>query len=241
MDKVVRRAIFSKDKRIYGYEPISEKLAYIIGSNLGFDVLKYDVIESKYLKGILKIIPNCNYLSICERLDINGLSISCIRDLKNARNISRPKNDKLLNSDVMFDVLDSKYIENLLIFDAIIGNTDRHYGNIHVLMHPDGSITGAPFMDNGASLLSTHLGIELLCINQYCSRVFDKSCTLEKRHKLQIQHVQSNIFENIDISKKILEIDAEIQETLSLLPKFRARIVEKYIIERLYTYLSMFK
>lgn len=240
VDEKENRQYLIKASGFYGYEPISEKLAYIVGSSLGFDVLKYDVIEAHYLKDVLKIMPTCKYLSICERLDINGMSISCIRDLKNARNIGRSKEEKLLNRDVMLDVLDEKYIENLLIFDAIIGNTDRHYGNIHVLMHPDGSITGTPFMDNGASLLSTHLEIELMALAGVCDKVFDKSFTLAKRHKLQTQKIDSDIFKDINISKKILEIDDKIQSTLVLLSPFRAKMVEKYIINRLYLYLSKF-
>ena len=241
VDKDYNRQYLIKASGFYGYEPLSEKLASIVGTQLGFDVLKYDVIPSQYLKGVLKILPTCKYLSICERLDINGMSISCIRDIKNARNIGRDKNNKLLNRDVMLDILDTSYINKLLIFDAIIGNTDRHYGNIHVLMHPDGSITGTPFMDNGASLLSTHTGPEIMFVDKYCSSVFDKSFTLAKRHSLQTANIESHIFKNVDISKKVLDVDAAIQDTLALLPKNRAKNVEKYLINRLYKYLVMFQ
>ena len=241
MDVKEHRQYLIKASGFYGYEPISEKLAYIIGSHIGFDVLKYDVIDAKYLKGILKVIPSCKYLSICERLDINGMSISCIRDIKNARNIGRPEGDKLLNRTVMMEILDKKYLDKLLIFDAIIGNMDRHYGNIHVLMHPDGRITGAPFMDNGASCLASHLTIETMVVNKKSSRVFDRSCTLEKKHRLQTANIESHIFKNIDVTKKILEIDGAMQDTLALLPKLRAKTVERYLIDRLYKYLTMFQ
>lgn len=240
VDEEHGRQYLIKASGFYGYEPLTEKLAYIVGYNLGFDVLRYDIIDAKYLQGILKILPTCKYLSICERVDINGLAISSIRDIKNAMNFNRE--EKLLNREVMYQVLDRDFINKLLIFDAIIGNIDRHYGNVHVLVDSEGNISGAPIMDNGACLLSTYTLPELWFGQKWVDTLFDKSYTLEKKHKLQREWIDNtHIFNDLNVSETILEIDSQIQDTLKLLPSFRAKMVEKYLIKRLHTYLIMFK
>lgn len=42
----------------------------------------------------------------------------------------------------------------MVLFDAIIGNTDRHLNNWEYILNLDGSIIQAPLFDNGASLLA---------------------------------------------------------------------------------------
>ncbi len=50
----------------------------------------------------------------------------------------------------------SSLVDTIILWDFLIGGTDRHARNIEFLSYPDGSIRPAPIFDNGKSLLTTY-------------------------------------------------------------------------------------
>ena len=149
------RQFLIKGSSYFSYEPYCEKMAYIIGRALGIDVLEYDILSAKQFKGINALSPFCKHVSICEKIDRVGYSITSVAEIKRAKNVvKRPEDKAITNKEVMYELLEQKYIETMLFFDAIIGNVDRHYGNVHLLRDLDGNFIGAPILDNGASLLA---------------------------------------------------------------------------------------
>lgn len=225
-----------------GYEPFSEKLAYIIGKNLGIDVLEYDLIPSELFKDIIPINRKCKYLSICEKIDRKNYSISSIAEIKRARNALLSKSDTpIKNKEVMYDILSKEYIDTMLLFDAIIGNEDRHYGNVHVLRSINGNIKGAPILDNGASLLAMKKIMIPYLLGARVGDIFNKSFTTEITHDRQLENVESIQNIGFNITSKTINILNEIQPTLDLMPKLRARVIKKFIICRLHKYLGMIK
>lgn len=225
------------------YEPFSEKMAYIIGKELGIDVLEYDIIPIELFKGLLKTSnPLCRYVSICERIDKKGYSITSIAEIKRARNVLLSDNEeKITNKQVMYELLPRNYIDTMLLFDAIIGNTDRHYGNIHLLRSIDGEMIGAPILDNGASLLANIPTSLIVLAGNRVGKWFNKSFTLYDNHDAQISEIKSlkNISFNIPV--KTMNILEKLQPVLDEMPKYRAKIVKKYITYRLHKYLGIIK
>ena len=222
------------------YEPFSEKLAYIIGKNLGIDVLEYDIIPAKYFKDFIAVRnPLCRYVSICEKIDKKNYSITSVAEIKRAKNALLESGDtKITNKEVMYDILPQSYIDTMFLFDAIIGNVDRHYGNVHLLRNTDGEIVGAPI---GASLLATTPIIFMILTRYKSGKLFNKSFTTDRTHDEQMKRVQSLTNISFNIPAKTISILNEIQPTLDLMPKLRARIVKSYIVFRLHKYLGMIK
>lgn len=236
------REFLIKGSTLFSYEPFSEKIAYIVGKNLGMDILEYDILPAELFKGIIPIKSYCKYISICEKIDKKGYSIMSVAEIKRARNIILNEGEKpITNREVMYDLLPKKYIDTMFLFDAIIGNNDRHYGNVHLLRSKDGEIIGAPILDNGASCLANTNILTLIASGYNIGKIVDASKTIEAKHIKQIQYADSLNGISFDISLKTLKILEEIQPTLDLMPKYRANAIKKYLVYRLHKYLGMIK
>ncbi len=123
-----------------GMEPYSEFYASQIANSMGINHVEYKLV--KWRK---------NICSVCELF--NNIDISYVpmykfiknKDIKNTANF-------LLN-------LGQDYYDafvDMLVFDALIFNTDRHYGNFGLLVDnkTNKPIKTAPIFDNGLSLFN---------------------------------------------------------------------------------------
>ena len=123
-----------------GFEPYSEKYAYLVGRQLGFDVIPYRITKWKG-----------NLCSTCELFtDINTAFIPVGR-------IVRTGGMKAVRA--YYEKLGAEFVQSLnemILFDALICNTDRHFGNFGVLVdsHTNRIIRPAPLFDHGNSLFS---------------------------------------------------------------------------------------
>lgn len=236
------RVFLVKGSGWFGYEPYSEKMSYLIGKSLGMDILEYDIIPAELFRGIVPVSNKCKHLSICEKIDRHGYSVTTVAEIKRARNVGLKDGEKpITNRQVMYELLPQKYIDTMLLFDAIIGNTDRHYGNVHLLRGTDGDMIGAPILDNGASLLATYYLPQLVFTGYNVGKILNKSYTLEKNHDLQMRHVETIKGLEFNIPAKTMEILNEIEPTLRLIPKTRANAIRKYVAYRLHKYLGTIK
>lgn len=242
-DKLSGRVFLIKSSGWFSYEPFSEKIAYIIGKNLGIDVLEYDIIPAELFKGMLPRTSFCKYVSICEKIDRKGYSITSVAEIKRARNLFQTgKTDhKQRNQDIMYEILPKKYIDTMLLFDAIIGNEDRHYGNVHILRNLDGEMIGAPILDNGASLLAKANLLGILISGLNVGKWFDKTMMMYYKHKEATEHIETVNGINFNITAKTINILNEIEPTLQLMPKIRANAIKKYIVYRLHKHLGNIK
>lgn len=236
------RIFLVKSSSKFSYEPFSEKMAYIIGRDIGVDVLEYDIIPAELFKDVMFIDKGCKYVSICEKIDRKGFSISSIAEIKRAKNVVlADQNKKVKNKEVMYELLPKSYIDTMLIFDAIIGNEDRHYGNVHVLRSKKGEIVGAPILDNGASLLALRPIWELILFNKHVGHYCNKAYTIGATHDEQLKNVEAVNNISFNITTKTMQILRDIQPTLDLMPKFRAKCIKRFIVYRLHKYLGMMK
>ncbi len=123
-----------------GYEPYSEKYAYLVGKQLGFDVIPYRIARWKG-----------NLCSSCEIFtDKNTAYIPIGR-------IIRTGGMKAIRQ--YYETLGEAFIRSLnemIVFDALICNTDRHFGNFGVLVdsHTNRIVKPAPLFDHGNALFN---------------------------------------------------------------------------------------
>ena len=123
-----------------GYEPYSEKYAYLIGKQLGFNVVPYKI--SRW---------NGNVCSVCKLFTSKELSYVPIG------RIVRKGGMKAVRE--YYRSLGSEFIEALnemIVFDALICNTDRHFGNFGVMVdsRTNKIVAPAPLFDHGNSLFN---------------------------------------------------------------------------------------
>lgn len=123
-----------------GNEPYSEFYAYQIGKILGINVIPYNL--SKW-KDIL-----CSTCELFTSKDVSFVPVGRIvrsggmQAVKEYYKELGPEFEKALN--------------DMFIFDALIFNTDRHYGNFGFLIdsHTNSIIAPAPLFDHGNSLFN---------------------------------------------------------------------------------------
>lgn len=127
----------------WGIEPIVEVICYELGKATGLDMAKQslDVFSGERLKKHFTTL-------VCDSPDFrDGKALVYLQSLyiENDENLEF---DKLCRNTGCGDDL-----INLLAFDLIIMNEDRHNSNIGFLQKDDGTLSLAPIYDNGYSLL----------------------------------------------------------------------------------------
>lgn len=126
-----------------GNEPTSEVLAYQVGKKAGFNVIKYDLKKWKKVGAApcsaceLFTNKNVSYMPI-GRIVISG-------GMEKVREYYRKLGKKFEDA-----------LNEMIVFDAIICNTDRHYGNFGFLIENKANkiIAPAPLFDHGNSLFN---------------------------------------------------------------------------------------
>lgn len=136
-----------------GNEPYSEYYACQIAKAMGLDCVEYDL---ENWKGILA--SKCKLFT-----DIDTSYISVGRIVKS---------DGIKGCIDYYDSLGKEFseaIRSMLIFDALIYNEDRHFGNFGILRdNKSGKILSpAPIFDNGISLFNYALADDFKDLNKY--------------------------------------------------------------------------
>ena len=127
----------------WGIEPVVEAICYEVGNILGLDIAKQILMAMHGNRFNKKF-----YTLICDSPDFrDGRTLIYLQSLyvENDENIEF---EKLCRNTGCGDAL-----IDMLAFDLIIMNEDRHNSNIGFLMNDDGTLTLAPIYDNGYSLL----------------------------------------------------------------------------------------
>lgn len=123
-----------------GNEPYSELYAYEIGTALDINVVQYKI--SKWKKQL------CSACEIFTNKDLAFVPIGRI-----------VKTGGMKAVRAYYEKLGKEYVDalnDMIIFDAIIYNTDRHYGNFGVLVDSKTNriVASAPLFDHGNSLFN---------------------------------------------------------------------------------------
>lgn len=126
----------------WGIEPVIEVICFRLGSLMGLDMAEQtlSILSGKrYDKEILTFI--------CDSPDFRqGKSIVYLQTLY-------IQDRRYLDFDFLCRNTGATDLINMLTFDLIIMNEDRHNGNVAWLTNDDGSLKMTPIFDNGYSLL----------------------------------------------------------------------------------------
>lgn len=129
----------------WGRESLNEIICYRLGVQLGFPVLQYEPCWVD-LMNKEPLCFGCYSKSYLAEGDTPLTSVDLCESSFGAYQTSTSSLRKLGYSEL---------VDMFIVWDYLIGNTDRHAANIEFLLHDDGSITPAPIFDNGKSLLDT--------------------------------------------------------------------------------------
>lgn len=195
-----------------GKEPYSEFYTYQIAEAMGLNAVKYNL---SVWKGKL-----CSTCELFTDIDTSYIPIGRIVREGGVRTVLKYLKD--IGDEYYQSVID------MFVFDAVICNTDRHFGNYGVLVdNKTNKIKGvAPIFDNGLSLFHYAMDDDLRDIKAYAkTRVpatypdfvaFAKE-TMSKRQK--------------DMLRKLLEFKFKKHPRYNLDDK-RLKIIEKFVGDR---------
>lgn len=123
-----------------GWEPFSEVLAYQVAEAMGIDAVPYELVKWKdIIASRCKIFTSADVSFVpAYKLIAKGRLEECFK----------------VYSDVGNDALEQ--LRSMLLFDCIIYNQDRHFGNFGLLRdsHTGQFLGPAPVFDNGYSLFN---------------------------------------------------------------------------------------
>lgn len=218
----------------YGMEPYSEVLASIFADVIDINHVKYRIeLASKFPE--IKTY-DCEHVSICEKLvtDAQIMHYAEYADLCSGGSCK----DYFYFLTTQEELIEDVY--KMLIFDAVIGNEDRHLNNFDIL-YSGNSIRLAPIIDNGGSLLALTPFSDLKS-KYICGP--DKSKPFRETHERQV-HLLKKKFGVIKLCD--LSIDdvyfkwyEESSKVLDLLDTKRSTAIKSYLLARLSYYKEFF-
>lgn len=199
-----------------GKEPYSEYYASQIAEAMGLNVVKYDI---ENWKGILS--SKC---SLFTNIDTSYIPIG--RVVKTGGLNAVLKYYKTLGNDFY------EQAKSMLVFDAVIYNEDRHFGNFGLLRdnHTGKIIAPAPIFDNGLSLFNFAMPDDIKNLDEYaktrttpyglsfetvCTEVIGKTQLMQLRKLIGFKfkrHPQLNLPE-----ERLVAIENHIQKRVTQL------------------------
>lgn len=176
-------------------EPFSEVMASIIADEMGLDHIEYKLMEGYKFQLIKRF--NCDYVSICE-----VYNKPLTKYLYFIRNLGiYDSEDEACSLKSYIEVgLSKEHLAKMLLFDAFIGNYDRHFNNFDIC-YEKLTIKNAPILDNGGSLLAD-IKFENTMTFEDGNVGPDKAKPFCKTHREQIEYLKLN-----GVNLYVLEID----------------------------------
>lgn len=202
-----------------GKEPYSEYYAYQIAKAMGLNAVPYDL---ENWKGILA--SKCKLFT-----DINTAFVPIGRIVKEGGIKACLDYYKSISDDAYEDLC------SMLVFDAVIYNEDRHFGNFGVLRdnHTGKVISPAPIFDNGLSLFNMAMPDDFNNLSEYAkTRTTPYGVSFESICKEVIGKKQSAQL------RRLLGFKFQRHPSINL-PEERLQAIEKHIEVRARELLSL--
>lgn len=210
-----------------GYEPYSEVIASEIASVLNFDHITYKLMDASYFPEVE--VTGIKVVSVCENYTIKGFERYPLDRYIISKLGYEPDNpDDYLTAYLTH--LPALPLYQMLLFDAFIGNPDRHIRNIDIFTNGKESKL-APIYDNGASLLAWVSPSDLGKARNEFS--FDESKPFRSKHATQMKLLKLSLIQRQDPQGLYLEILNRMEPITSLLPSERKRAIENYLLNRM--------
>ncbi len=202
-----------------GNEPYSEYYACQIANAMGLDCVQYDL---ERWKGILA--SKCRLFT---NIDISFVPIGRIL-----------KKSTLTECLSYYKRLGDEYYEQLcsmLVFDAVIYNEDRHFGNFGLLRnnHTGDIISPAPIFDNGLSLFNYAMPDDFKNLDDYAK-------TRSNPYRVSYEDVCREVMGSRQKAqlRKLIGFRFTRHQSLNL-PEERLKAIEKHISKRVTELLSL--
>lgn len=209
-----------------GYEPYSEVMASNIASTLGLPHVHYELMDARLFPEIG--VYGIKHVSVCRNYLPEGYKAYPLRRYLILNNVETRKDAlSFLQRDTGLD-LSSLYL--ILLFDALIGNEDRHLNNIDIVQDPSGKVSFAPIFDNGASLLAWRYPFEFPSAG--LPYILDKARPFAKTHKAQVELIPKGLIPKTELEPLLVKILKSIEPIGSLLPPRRYKAIIKYLTWR---------
>lgn len=200
-----------------GNEMYSEIVAYQIAYILGLKHVKYEMVKWNYIECVrskLFTSEESGYLTMTEYLT---------RELGSKTKWRYNDICKIIPKECI------SQLNDLMVFDFIIENKDRHFSNFGFLVNNDtGEIKGlAPIFDNGYSLLNFEMEEELLNYDYTKSVIgtFDIDNKAQAEEVIRKNHQKYKSWANI-LANSIQKID------FAGVPEYRAKAMIKLLKSR---------
>ncbi|WP_395002490.1 HipA domain-containing protein [uncultured Helicobacter sp.] len=208
--------LYKGSSRIYhkNAEAFSEYYMAQVAQTLGFECVSYDLVEFHN-----QIVSACPIFTS----ESEGY-VPMYQCLQTKKSFS---NDKQALIQEILKVYDRQAFQDMMVFDALIGNIDRHLGNFGMIIDNDANalLRPAPIFDNGLSLmarLSPHelRAIDISLANQttYFELGFDEQLSfyVQKRHLQALENLSKFEFSkhpSYNVADSLLEsISAHIRQ-----------------------------
>lgn len=210
---------------IIGLEPYSEVMASNIAKVLQYSHLEYFLMDAKLFTDVK--VHRIKHVSVCEYYIPKDYKVVSYYNYIIAKLGLEPTD----YFEAYKKFLPIKPLFQMLLFDAIIGNEDRHLSNIDILLGLDGTENLAPLYDHGASLLAWHGRKELGSAGK--EGRFDSAKPFRTTHNVQIKLITDPIFPPTDLKVLYKELIKSIEPVFAFLPDYRVEAIKNYLFWRM--------
>lgn len=202
-------------------EPLSEYFASEILA-LFTDTLTYGLRHKKYCPEIVTF----NYPYLSESMLMYGDRYQFYEVIKNTERVKNESFEEFVVRKINEYNLDKEHLLRVLILDAFIGNCDRHWNNLDVVLTEDGGIKWGKLLDFGASLLFNISDRDLVEYDEY-DRGPDSSKPFAGNHKENIAKAKKLLGVNDKVIKRV-----ELEDVLKVLEDRYSRLPEDACSEK---------
>ena len=204
-----------------GNEPYSEYYACQIAKKMGLNAVQYNLENWKgILASTCKLFTSIDvsYIPIGRIITTGGLP-ACMDYYKE------------LGEDALEE------LKSMLVFDAVIFNEDRHFGNFGVLRdnHTGEIISPAPIFDNGWSLFNFAMDSDIANLEEY-------SKTRMSAYNIDFDEIFISVAGKKQISqlRKLIGFKFKRHKSINL-PEERLEAIENFIQKRVIHLLAIYK
>lgn len=232
---------------------ISECIAFDLANLIGIPCARFEVGTYKGREGSMSynIVTHKKQILIegiyCISLQYNHFDAETLVDLESGDRYSLEMIKKALEPFGLF----SDFLP-ILIFDFLIGNTDRHQSNWALIME-DGKVQLSPLYDNSSSLcayvseskIDRYLGKDLMLwkslIDTKSKSIIRITCQDKKQptHLEMVKYVMENYYDQtIDVATKIEStitkeaIEASIEKYKEILSTKKRNLIKRYLFSK---------
>ena len=213
-----------------GYEPYSEAMASLIAQVLKLPHVEYTLMPAQFFPDIKTY--SCDVVSVCPRFTTDNERLYHFADVADSycfsHGLTASKENRFQYAIKLYG---KKWLYQMLVFDAFIGNADRHENNFDIVIQ-NRQTDAPPIYDNGGSLLAWAMDEELIDTKLHYQ--FDDAKPFRSRHAQQIKLIDEPVIPVRDLDELYQEIIQTISPILGLLSEKRASAIRQYLKYRLH-------